>query len=130
MSNSYVCWKCGADISHMAMPPGRMDKCESCRADLHVCKLCRFYDRSRANQCQEPVADPVSDKQRANFCGYFEVRADAFQQGDSSATTASEQGLAALFGEPVDVPNSNNVDEARSELEKLFGGSIEDNNKE
>jgi hypothetical protein len=37
-----------------------------------VCRNCRFYAPGRPNDCLEPVADPVADKQRANFCGYFE----------------------------------------------------------
>jgi len=129
MADSYVCWKCGADIGHLPFPLGRMSKCDKCKADLHVCKLCKFYDRTRANQCQEPVADAVNDKQRSNFCGYFVAKANAFQSQDSSAATASQQDLAALFGEPVDLPSSNDADKARSELEKLFGSSDSEKNE-
>lgn len=129
MTDNYVCWKCGAGISHLPFPLGRMSKCESCKADLHVCKLCKFYDKTRANQCQEPVADPVADKQHSNFCGYFEAKIDAFQQNDSSPASAAQKELASLFGEPVDIPQGNNADKAKSELEKLFGdGSDADSN--
>ena len=124
MADNYVCWKCGADISHFTFPLGRMDKCTACSADLHVCKLCKFYDRSRANQCQEPVADPVSDKQRSNFCGYFELRVNAYQDHDSSEVSKAQHDLAALFGEPVEIKSSDDID-AKSELEKLFGGESE-----
>lgn len=121
MADNYVCWKCGADISHLPFPLGRMSKCEKCKADLHVCSLCKFYDKSRANQCQEPVADPVLDKRRANFCGYFDARIDAFQSQDSSTVGAAQQDLAALFGDSVEISDNNNADKSRSELEKLFG---------
>lgn len=129
MAENYVCWKCGADISHLTFPLGRMDKCNHCNADLHVCKLCKFYDRSRANQCQEPVADPVSDKQRSNFCGYFEIKGNAYQQGDSSTIVQAQNELAAIFGEPVEIKSSADND-ARSELEELFGSSTDGNNDE
>lgn len=128
MADSYVCWKCGADVSHLSFPLGRLDKCEACKADLHVCKLCKYYDKSRANQCQEPVADPVNDKQRSNFCGYFEIRTNAYQQADSSEVTAAQQELAALFGEPVEVRSSDSID-TKSELEKLFGGTSDNSKK-
>ena len=126
MAENYVCWKCGAAIGHLPFPLGRMSKCEQCKADLHVCKLCKYYDKTKANQCQEPVADAVNDKQRSNFCGYFVAKPDAFQSQDSSAVTSAQQDLAALFGEPVDIPSSNDVDRARSELDKLFGSNDSD----
>lgn len=126
MADNFVCWKCGAAIGHLPFPLGRMSKCDKCKADLHVCKLCNFYDTTRANQCREPVADPVSDKQRSNFCGYFDAKPDAFKKStDSSAATASQQELSALFGESVDIPAGNNPEKAKSELEKLFGDTSE-----
>lgn len=121
MADNYVCWKCGASIGHLPFPLGRMSKCDKCKVDLHVCKLCKFYDTTRANQCSEPVADPVTDKQRSNFCGYFVARPDAFKASDSSEATAAQQELATLFGDSVDIPGSNDPDRAKSELEKLFG---------
>ena len=128
MARNYVCWKCGAGISHLPFPLGRMSKCESCKADLHVCKQCTYYDTSRANHCQEPVADPVTEKNRANFCGYFEVRENAFSKQDGGQVSAVQQDLSALFGEAVNVPNSNDADSARSELEKLFGDNGDSKN--
>lgn len=127
MADNYVCWKCGADISHLPFPLGRMSKCDKCKTDLHVCHLCKFYDKSRANHCQEPVADPVIDKRRANFCGYFEAKVDAFQNQDSSAAGEAQQELAALFGAPVDIADSNDPEKAKSELEKLFGNGSHEN---
>jgi len=120
MSDNYVCWKCGAGIGHLPFPLGRMSKCDKCNADLHVCCLCKFYDKSRANQCQEPVADPVVDKRRANFCGYFEAKLDAFQIQETSGATTAQQELAALFGDSVDISDSNDPDKSKSELERLF----------
>jgi hypothetical protein len=58
--------------------------------------MCRFYDLSKAKQCAEPVADPVLDKQRANFCGYFEPVAGRYRAGDPAADSA-RAALDALF---------------------------------
>lgn len=129
MADRYVCWKCGADISHLPFPLGRMSKCEACRADLHVCRLCKFYDKSRANQCQEPVADAVTDKQRSNFCGYFQAKQDAFEQANSSTVADAQNELSALFGESVEITTNNNADAAKSELEKLFGSNDDEDKK-
>ena len=125
MAETRMCWKCGASIEDLPFPLSRMAKCVSCQADLHVCRLCRFYDTSRAHHCQEPIAEPVKDKQRANFCELFQVRPDAYQPEDTRPTDAARQQLAALFGEDAGgAITSNSTDQARSELEKLFG--IED----
>lgn len=60
--------------------------------------MCRFYDPSRAESCAEERADPPRDKQRANFCEYFEPRAHAFQPADTSAAERAKAELDRLFG--------------------------------
>jgi hypothetical protein len=51
---------------------GRNDSCPKCRRDLHACLQCRFYDENAYHQCLEPQAEWVSDKEKTNFCDYFE----------------------------------------------------------
>tara|TARA_R110000868_G_scaffold97619_17_gene268676 strand:- start:5675 stop:5851 length:177 start_codon:yes stop_codon:yes gene_type:complete len=34
--------------------------------------MCRFYDSSSYNECRETQADRVADKNKSNFCGFFE----------------------------------------------------------
>ena len=53
---------------------GFRDECLHCRADLHVCKNCEFYDVKAYNECREPSADVVREKERANFCDFFNPR--------------------------------------------------------
>ncbi len=50
---------------------GFRDECLHCRADLHVCKNCEFYDVKVYNECRETSADVVREKERANFCDFF-----------------------------------------------------------
>lgn len=64
------CWYCAADLT--AADYGREAACLGCGKETHCCRNCRFYQPGRPNDCFEPMAEPVSDKQRANFCGYFE----------------------------------------------------------
>lgn len=91
--------------------------------------MCTFYDVRSAKHCREPIADEVLDKQRANFCGYFYARPDAYQAAATADQTAQ---LEALFG---NTPNSAAADQAahksaadlaREELEKLFGKRSEE----
>jgi hypothetical protein len=74
-----VCWSCGARLT--ASHYQREGDCPACRKQTHVCRNCRFYEPGRPNDCQEPVAEAVSDKVRANFCDYFEPTDRAYQAG-------------------------------------------------
>jgi hypothetical protein len=74
-----VCWSCGAAL--LAADYTREGECPACRKQTHVCRNCRFYDTAKANQCREPIAEPVSDKARANFCDYFAPSADCHRPG-------------------------------------------------
>lgn len=92
-----ACWKCGASLAELSLPFGRADYCRACRAEVHVCRMCRFYDVTKAKQCAEPVADLVRDKERANFCGYFEPAAGRYRPPAAAADEA-RNALNALFG--------------------------------
>jgi hypothetical protein len=67
------CWKCGTEIQLAASARVlKNDTCPSCDYDLHVCFNCRLYDASAHNQCSETQAEWVRDKEKANYCDYFE----------------------------------------------------------
>ncbi len=36
--------------------------------------MCKFFDESHYNQCQETMAMRVPDKEKANFCEYFSIK--------------------------------------------------------
>ena len=68
-----TCWKCGTTIE--TKPGERVssrDACPQCGTDLHSCRNCRFYDTSKNNQCAEPQAEWVRDKEAANYCDYLQ----------------------------------------------------------
>lgn len=65
-----VCFHCKAELPVLTKV-GFRDECDKCRSDLHVCKNCHFYDPKAYNECREPSADVVKEKERANFCDYF-----------------------------------------------------------
>ena len=92
-----ICWKCGASLDALSLPLSRTDECRACRAQQHVCRMCRFYDTGKAKSCAEPVADEVHDKERANFCGYFVVAGGRFRPRDDAAERATA-ALESLFG--------------------------------
>ena len=121
-TESLVCWKCGASLDEVPMPLSRLAECLSCRAELHVCRMCRFYDVSLAQDCSEPMAEEVKEKGRANFCEYFEPDADAFNPSATGGGDASMAALDALFGGSAESPSgSDDADPDRRALDDLFG---------
>ena len=129
MTATLVCWKCGASLVDQPLPMARVAECPACRADLHVCRMCEFYDTRVAMSCREPVADQVRDKERANFCAYFAVKPDAYRGRDETISSTVRAQLDALFGADTGEATNNNAkavsrseaDIAREQLEQLFG---------
>jgi hypothetical protein len=83
------CWFCGhtlADSDYV-----REARCPACSRATHCCRNCRFYKPGVSNACVEPIADHVSDKERANFCDYFE----ATRSGGTEQTAAEALKQAA-----------------------------------
>lgn len=133
MLDAFKCWKCGAAIDGEPMPLAREARCRACQVDLHACRLCTFYEPTKAKSCAEPVADEVLNKERANFCGYFAINADAHSA--STEAEAARERLEAMFGltgaqEPAGgSPDAEALLErrrqdaqaARERLGKLFG---------
>jgi len=116
MSN-LICWNCGASLANLPLPLVRVTECPVCYADIHVCRMCRFYDPSVANECSELIAEPVSDKEHANFCEYFQSRPNAYTPAVAEQAARARAALAELFGleavAPADVQTC-------TALEKLF----------
>lgn len=96
--DALVCWRCGAALGDLPMPLARLAECLACRAQLHVCRMCRYYDPRKAHHCAEPVADEVYNKTQANFCGYFQARANAYVPSDDPAAQSARAQLDDLFG--------------------------------
>ena len=105
------------------LPLARLAECLSCGTDLHVCRLCKFFDTHVAKQCREPVAEDVTDKDRANFCGYFQACPGAHVAGGNREVQQAKEKLAVLFGNggAEKGPSSNHKEEDnRQQLDDLF----------
>jgi len=80
--------------------------------------MCDFFDVHVPKQCREDDAEEVTEKERPNFCDWFEpgiIAVDAQRAGEAVKAKA---GLAALFGEG-DGPQAE-IDEHKGAAEDLF----------
>jgi hypothetical protein len=67
-----VCFHC-QKANQVDAKVGFREECQHCKADLHSCKNCHFYDVKVYNQCKEPTADVVKDKEKFNYCEFYQV---------------------------------------------------------
>lgn len=128
----WTCWKCGAELKELILPLSRREECPACRAELHVCRMCEWYDPRVSDHCREDRAEAVSDATRANFCDYFKLSTDTFSEKQNIKQSASKAELEALFGGGGDKHKEAVSDDgaeetlskeeaAKRELAKLFG---------
>ena len=85
-----TCYKCSKTLKEDS-DYGRQDTCLGCGTATRVCKNCLHFNMSKYNECTEPVADRVVDKEKSNFCDYFKPG----NSNTGSAQNAREQALNA-----------------------------------
>lgn len=86
------CFSCQKEV-HFKDKIGFREECLHCRADLHACKNCAFYDPKAYNECRESSADVVREKDRANYCDYFSPRDGQAQENKADALKAAAEAL-------------------------------------
>jgi hypothetical protein len=118
MGEALVCWKCGASLAAVKQPFARRAECPACHAELHVCRMCMFYNPRISDRCEEPRAEHPRDTERANFCDYFKPRPDAHARRDAAKEGAARSQLDSLFGGSA--PGGSGT--ASDKLNDLFGG--------
>ena len=99
MSHNLACYRCGESLAELSLPLSRHDQCPGCSADLHVCKMCVFFDAQVPRQCREDGAEDVTEKERPNFCDWFKPSDAAFDPNRKTEADAAADALAGLFGD-------------------------------
>ena len=66
------CHHCGRELQLFSAKVERTAGCPYCHSDLKCCLNCRLHDPGANNQCREPQAEWQTDKDKANFCEFFE----------------------------------------------------------
>lgn len=93
-SKNISCYNCNSELEFEAGAKiTRHDECDKCKANLRCCKMCLFYDVLVYNECKEPNAERILDKERPNFCGYFEVGSASNNSNDRDQLFADANAL-------------------------------------
>ncbi|HOX32852.1 MAG TPA: hypothetical protein PLB91_10995 [Spirochaetales bacterium] len=97
-----MCSFCGAPLPS-ERKPGFNETCESCGKDLHSCRNCRFYKAGARWDCAETIESPVPDKDRRNYCEWFEAdprlsSGTEGRKGERDAAAEARRRLDSLFG--------------------------------
>lgn len=122
MSYEYACWRCGKVLKDLILPLSRREECAKCGADIHICKMCKHYNKDRAQFCSEERAEPPADVEKANFCDYFEL----LPNNPSKLRGDALDELAQLFGDnPESIGqyaqhDSTSSEDAMKKLNDLF----------
>lgn len=72
-------------------------ECEACGRDLHVCLNCAHHDASSYNECREPGAERVLERDRANRCDVFRPEDGASGNAPVDERAKAKAALDALF---------------------------------
>ena len=81
--------------------------------------MCLQFDRTVLRQCREDEAEEVREKERVNFCEWFEPDFAAFDPDRDACGDRARAKLDALFGAEVDTSDDGDGT-ALSDAEKLF----------
>lgn len=94
----YRCYFCNGELEFKDKVM-RKDTCTHCGRDLHCCLQCRFYDPSYHNDCREPQAEMVRDRDKANMCDFFRFcgAGTSGEDGEEDAREKAKKELDRLF---------------------------------
>ena len=71
--------------------------CPKCKADLHTCRLCTYFDPGARFECRKPITVKIINKSTRNTCELFEARTVVERETTSGAPSDARQAFANLF---------------------------------
>ena len=114
-----VCHSCGRENKIIGKAV-RGDECAHCKAEMHCCKNCRFFDPAKNNQCSETQAEYVRDKVRDNFCEFFEPNRNVPLNERSVPAQRADNSRGAFDKLFKGGRGGNKAGDAKDAFDKLF----------
>ncbi|UCC45653.1 MAG: hypothetical protein JSU65_06965 [Candidatus Zixiibacteriota bacterium] len=96
-----LCWSCGRPTG-VTGKVFRADECTNCLAALRCCRGCRFFDPTRRFQCKENIEKNLPDKEKPNFCDFFQMRDVVKTPGGISMHTDTKDTRKKQFDDLFD----------------------------
>ncbi len=88
------CTACGAK----AQPNITFDSsCPNCKADLHSCRQCTYFDPGARFECRKPIPARIVNKNARNTCELFAARIVVERETSSGPPTDAREAFAKLF---------------------------------
>lgn len=71
--------------------------CPKCKADLHTCRQCTYFDPGSRFECRKPLTARIVNKGGRNTCELFAARTVIERETSSGKPTDAKQAFANLF---------------------------------
>lgn len=71
--------------------------CPRCKADLHTCRSCTYFDPGARFECRKPITVKIVNKNARNTCELFAARTVVERETSSGAPSDARQAFANLF---------------------------------
>ncbi len=88
------CAMCGAKVASSISADST---CSKCKAELHSCRQCTYFDPSAHFECSKTIPARIMNKNARNACEIFAARTVVERQTSSGAPTDARQAFANLF---------------------------------
>lgn len=89
--------KCAACAAQAPPNINADSSCPNCRADLHTCRQCTYFDPGARFQCRKTITVRIVNKNARNTCELFAARTVVERETSSGAPTDARQAFAKLF---------------------------------
>ena len=89
--------KCASCSATVQSSVGIDSACPKCKADLHTCRQCLYFDPAARFECRKPLAARIVNKGARNECELFAVRMVVERQTSSSGPMNARQSFDNLF---------------------------------
>ena len=88
------CAACGATVpANITLE----STCPKCKADLHTCRQCTYFDPGSRFECRKPITARILNKGGKNSCELFAPRTIVERETSSGTPNDARQAFANLF---------------------------------